>query len=233
MCKFSAYHYNHYWMSEVQQFSRLSSKCEHHHPLASVLISCDKGARITPCQHHHHAKSIGNVQRIFNSMTSGHYQKKGFKYLCWPHHVHPIRNVPRIFIFLTTELIIQREHSDAKDDATGKGSSAMLRSPHLAEAVSLAALFASHMCFNLTVHGTLNKTRPTGNVYKCKHNKRRKAKEEMFSRKLRLIMMCHHDAIMSLKDCSTSTHLSLHCYVLCAQSQSFAYSMIGYNLTQT
>ena len=34
--------------------------------------------------------------------------------------------------------------------------------PHLAEAVSLATLFATSACFSLTADGTLKETRPTG-----------------------------------------------------------------------
>ena len=71
----------------------------------------------------------------------------------------------------------------------------MLGSPHQAEAVSLAALFAVRICFSLTADSTLKKTRPTGYVFQCKHSKMRKAKEKemTFSRKLQLVVMCRHD----------------------------------------
>ena len=54
----------------------------------------------------------------------------------------------------------------------------MLRSPHLAEAVTLAALLfflsfffsAIRTCFSLTDDGTLKKIGPSGYVYRCKHS---------------------------------------------------------------
>ena len=70
-------------------------------------------------------------------------------------------------------------------------------------------------CFIWTADGTLkgqtktktkqnkkqNKTRSTGYVFRCKHSERRKAKEKevTFSRKLRLIMTCHHDMSVPLR----------------------------------
>ena len=68
----------------------------------------------------------------------------------------------------------------------------MLSNLHLAEAISLAELFAIRTCFSLTAYGTLKKARPTGYMYQCKHSKRRKAKETKFSKR-RLNITCHHD----------------------------------------
>ena len=71
----------------------------------------------------------------------------------------------------------------------------------MAEAVGFAAFFAVRTCLSLTADGKLKKTRPTGYVFRCKHSKRRKAKEKevTFSRKLRLIMTCLHDVSASLR----------------------------------
>ena len=70
----------------------------------------------------------------------------------------------------------------------------MLRSPHLAEGVSLAVWIAIRTCFSLTADGTLTKTRHTDYFSDANTAKIRKAKEkeETFSRKLRLIMK-HYD----------------------------------------
>ena len=53
--------------------------------------------------------------------------------------------------------------------------------PHLAEAASLAALFAVRACFGLTADDTMTKTRPTGYVFRCTPSKTRKAKQRQQS----------------------------------------------------
>ena len=69
------------------------------------------------------------------------------------------------------------------------------RSPQVAGVVSLATWFAISSCFSLTADGTLKKGRPAGYVFRCRHSKRRKAKEKEVtsSRKVRLLnMTCHY-----------------------------------------
>ena len=61
----------------------------------------------------------------------------------------------------------------------------MLKSPHMAQAVSLAALFAVRACFSLRADGTLKQTRPIQAI--CSDAITAKEKEAKFSKKLRLI----------------------------------------------
>ena len=105
-------------------------------------------------------------------------------------------------------------------------SSTTLRSPHLVDAVSLATLFAIRTCS--TTDGTLQETSPTGFVFCRKGSKGRKAKEKevTLSRNYNYlqctITMCPPHRVIWWH-CSKSTHLSLCCYVLCAQRQKFCY----------
>ena len=60
----------------------------------------------------------------------------------------------------------------AREQVPKRASSALLDtprsdSPHLAEAVSLAVLFAMRACSSLAANGTLKKIRPTGYVFRC------------------------------------------------------------------
>ena len=82
-----------------------------------------------------------------------------------------------------------------------KCSTAMLGSPRLAEAVSSAELFPIPTRSSFTADSTPKKPRLTGYVFRCKRGKWRKAKEKevKFSRKLRLIMTCHHDVSAPLR----------------------------------
>ena len=95
---------------------------------------------------------------------------------------------------------------------------------------SLAALLANHTYVSLTADGTWKKTRPTGYVLQCRHNKRRKAKEQevTFSRKL------HASVQYAIwRFCLKSASLLLCCCVLCAQQQSFPIYVIGWNCTKS
>ena len=109
-----------------------------------------------------------------------------------------------------------------------KWSSAVLRSPHLAEAVSLAAFFAICPCFSLTADGTQKKQRPTGYVFQCKHSKwgKTKEKELTFSRK---VMMCHHYVCWPLSLLKVLLKINLS-FVSLSALCSAAIFMIDWNL---
>ena len=63
---------------------------------------------------------------------------------------------------------------------------------------------------------------------------KQKEKKVMFSRKLRLIMMCHHNVFAPLHHIKflfesnlVFVCFQLHCYVLCAQQQTLPIFLIG------
>ena len=68
----------------------------------------------------------------------------------------------------------------------------MFRSPHLAEAVSRAALFAICTSFSLTADGTPKKTKPTGSAMcsgaNTANGRKAKEKKATFATKLRPLM---------------------------------------------
>ena len=110
----------------------------------------------------------------------------------------------------------------------------MFRSPHLVEAVSLAAWFATCLYFSLTAKSTMTKTKnkkrenkPTGYMFRYKHCKLRKAKEKVvmywrvqgnYDELWRAITTCLRVYVITMF-CSKWARLSLRCYVLCARRQ--------------
>ena len=104
-----------------------------------------------------------------------------------------------------------------------KWSSALLRSPHLAEAISMATLCALRFCFSLTAHDTLKKTRPAGYFFWCKHSESKGSDIIQETVTNYDTPSWHVSAITSYEGFIWNQPVSLCCYVLCSQQQSFFY----------
>ena len=102
----------------------------------------------------------------------------------------------------------------------------MLRSPNLAEAVSLVALFAIPTCFSLSADSVLKETRLRCHMFWCEHSKVAKERKK---RDVSKETTWHVHATIGRFCSNFQINLSLCCYVLCAQQQSFVIFMINNN----
>ena len=110
-----------------------------------------------------------------------------------------------------------------------KWSSAMLRSPFWLKQFGSIVCYPSLFQFDCWRYTEENKTRPTGYMFQSKQSKRKKSKEKQvaLSRKLWLIMTCHH--VMSapfrhlkvLLGINMSLALLFTCFVLSSQALLF------------